>query len=140
MSTLTSRWPQVGSAVTKAKNETLLKQGDVMKFRLIGQMYRSKSGRVYGSHQASAPGEAPASESTELEQSITVEPRDIQSIAAIGQVSVGTDSPYAQVLEFGGGRIAPRQNFGPTGEAQAPEVTSALVSSTRSAIENNSIK
>lgn len=139
-SELKSRWPQVGSAVSKAKNETLLKQGDIMKFRLIGEMYKPKSGRIYGSHQASAPGEAPASETTELERSIAVDPKDIQSIAAINQVSVGTDVEYAMTLEFGGGRVAPRPNFEPVGEEMTPEVTQALTTSTRSAIESNSLR
>jgi phage gpG-like protein len=133
-SQLKSNWPQVGPAVTKAKDETLLKKGDEMKFRLIGQMHGPKSGHVYGSHQASAPGEAPATETSALERSIQVEKVDPNTVA------VGTDNEYAQVLEFGGGRIAPRHNFQPVGEEMTSEVTTALVDSTRSAIEANSIK
>lgn len=133
-SQLISRWPQLGPATTKAKDDSLLALGKQMKFRLIGQMHGPKSGRMYGSHKASAPGEAPATETERLERSITVEKIDANTVA------VGTDNEYAPVLEFGGGRIAPRPNFAPIGEEMTSEATEAITISLQGAIEANAIK
>ena len=131
---LTSRWPEIGPATTKAKDESLLALGEQMKFRLIGQMHAPKSGRMYGSHQASAPGQAPATETGTLESSITVEKIDAAT------VSVGTDSPYAAALEFGTIHIASRPNFAPIAEEMASESTEALTISLQASIEANAIK
>ena len=132
-SQLTSRWPEIGPATTKAKDESLLALGEQMKFRLIGQMHAPKSGRMYGSHQASAPGQAPATETGRLESSITVEKIDANTVA------VGTDNEYAQVLEFGGAHIAPRQNFAPIGEEMMTESSNTITVSLQSAINQNRI-
>ena len=141
-SELKSNWPQILSATTQANASTLLAQGEVMKFRLIGQLYAPKGGRIYGTHQASAPGESPASFHKALEGSIMVEPQDAGTIAGSTppQVSVGTNLDYAQTLEFGGGRIAPRPNFAPRGDEMAPEVTNALTAAIKTAIDTNALK
>jgi phage gpG-like protein len=66
-----------------------------------------KTGRVYKrntvSHQASAPGESPASDTGRLAQSVTTT-YDIPNIT--GYVNVSTE--YAEGLEFGTPRVAPR--------------------------------
>jgi HK97 gp10 family phage protein len=54
-----------------------------------------KTGRTYGKHTASAPGEPPASDTGNLVSSITVE--EIND----GQVNVICRAPYAAVLELG---------------------------------------
>lgn len=133
-STLISNWPELGIATARAKTESLLAVGEQMQFRLIGQMYGPKSGRMYGSHKASAPGEAPASETTALERSITVEQIDANTIA------IGTNSPYAPILEFGGGRIAPRPNFAPVAEQMTAEVTEKLIIAIQAAADSVAIK
>jgi hypothetical protein len=58
-------------------------------------MRESKSGRVYGKHQASAPGEAPAIDTSALVNSIDV--------AAPGEFVrvVGTNQEQGAALEFG---------------------------------------
>ena len=88
---------------------------------------------MYGSHQASAPGQAPATETGRLESSITVEKIDANTVA------VGTDNEYAQVLEFGGAHIAPRQNFAPIGEEMMTESSNTITVSLQSAINQNRI-
>ncbi len=66
-----------------------------------------RSGRVYRTrgveHQASAPGEAPASRTGELSDSIAVEPG-----ATEGELHVVADTAYAAALEFGTHQTEPR--------------------------------
>lgn len=62
-----------------------------------------KTGKVYGSHRASAPGEPPANETGRLVQSIRWE--FTGSRLAI-RVVAGT--VYASYLEFGTSKMAPR--------------------------------
>ena len=66
-----------------------------------------KSGRVYRrrgvDHQASAPGEAPASDTGRLVQSSTTE-HDVANLTS----TVFFRTAYARALEYGTARIAPR--------------------------------
>lgn len=55
----------------------------------------SKSGRFYGSHQASAPGEPPAKKTGELERSL------FTRVTASDSLFYGADAPYASFLEKG---------------------------------------
>lgn len=65
----------------------------------------SKSGRIYTrggvQHQASAPGEAPATDTGRLLGSINVETSPDGLSASIGVTEL-TNVPYARRLEFGG--------------------------------------
>jgi hypothetical protein len=54
-----------------------------------------RSGRLYGSHRASAPGESPASRSGKYISSIEV------LEGASLEAKVGVNVPYAPVLEYG---------------------------------------
>lgn len=71
---------------------------------------RPSKWRKGAKHQASAPGESPASDSGRLAQSITW----VGQEAAL-QVDIGTATPYAAPLELGteDGTIAPRPFLGP---------------------------
>lgn len=65
-----------------------------------------KTGRTYKKpgrppHQASAPGQAPATETGDLAKSADYKART-------DELEVGETMPYAKVLEDGGGRIKPR--------------------------------
>lgn len=60
----------------------------------------ARTGRVYGDHQASAPGEPPAPLSTDLRRSITHTP--VMWDGDIASAEVGSSMPYARILEFGG--------------------------------------
>ena len=78
----------------------------------------SKTGRVYKlsnptrTHQASAPGQAPATDLGRLVNSITFDQR--------GQLSAVVDANalYAAYLEYGTRHIAPRPFFRPAAEAK----------------------
>lgn len=82
-------------------------------------MAEAKSGHIYGSHQASAPGEAPAIDTGVLVNSIQTE---IDGLTAV----VGTNQEYAPVLEFGGAKMAPRPFLASAFEAAAPEFEKKL--------------
>lgn len=100
-------------------------------------------GRVYGKHQASAPGDPPAPDMGTLLRSITHEPIDETTIR------VGTNVEYAELLEFGtlprggkakGGRgklgarlggIAPRPHARPALARAEPGMTVALAEEVR---------
>jgi hypothetical protein len=74
-----------------------------------------KTGRVYQrgniTHRASAPGEAPATDTGTLVSSIYYEPQS-------GLLSmIGSRLAYAYYLEFGTMRIAPRPSWMPATEA-----------------------
>jgi len=62
-----------------------------------------KTGRVYGAHQASAPGEAPASDTGQLVNSITtsVDPNTVDG-------TVGVGAAHGKALEYGTRNMAPR--------------------------------
>lgn len=70
-------------------------------------MAEEKSGRWYGDHHASAPGEAPAVDLGNLISSIQV--IEVTSSRA----TVGTSVDYAEHLEFGTSQMAPRPFFRP---------------------------
>ncbi len=68
-----------------------------------------KTGRIYNKpgrppHQASAPGQAPATETGALAKSADYAARDLE-------LEVGEREPYARRLEDGGGRIKPRPHI-----------------------------
>lgn len=79
-------------------------------------MRTAKSGRIYKrgkggkTHQASAPGEAPAIDTGNLVNSMAIE----KVSEAVYMVSAGTE--YAQALEFGSKRMAARPFLGPAVE------------------------
>lgn len=74
-----------------------------------GRQYKRRS----RTHQASAPGQAPAVDTGRLRQSITV-----QRLAP-GKWRTGTNLDYAFVLEFGSRRTAPRPFMRPAAEEYA---------------------
>lgn len=78
------------------------------------------TGRVYGNHQASAPGEAPATDTGRLVNS-TVYKREGRISA-----SVGSDLAYAAMLEFGTSKIDPRPAWIPALEDAKPKYIKRL--------------
>lgn len=62
----------------------------------------AKSGRTYGSHTASAPGQAPANETGALVRSIKVEKN------SKSESTVYVEQDYAVFLEYGTSKMRPR--------------------------------
>lgn len=102
--------------------------------RLIEKLNEQKSGAFYGSHQASAPGESPASDSKALENSIEAPAIAANTLEAI----VASHAGHASMLEEGtkdeDGKILiePR----PLWDATADEMLPVLENDLIKAIEN----
>lgn len=87
---------------------------------------RPGSGRIYGKHQASAPGEPPAVDTDRLRnatQSDTLVRRDGDDI--VGRVVANVD--YAHALEVGTERMAPRPFLGLLATDHADDLRQAFI-------------
>jgi hypothetical protein len=71
----------------------------------------SHSGRIYGKHQASAPGETPAVDTGVYINSINTQL--VSSSDASAYAEVGTGDERGEWLEFGTSRMAARPHFRP---------------------------
>lgn len=84
----------------------------------------ARTGRIYGEHQASAPGEPPAEDTGALRASIEARV-NISGGNVIGEI--GTRSvPYAAELEFGTSRVEPRPFLRPTVNEQRRRIMNIL--------------
>lgn len=117
--TLTSNIPQLTRQLHSRAARVVVETAFGIEAHIKTEMAAPKSGREYGNHVASAPGEAPAIDTGLLVNSIQVE---ADGLAAV----VGTNAEYAPVLEFGGVHITPRPFFGPAFDAAKPEFARRL--------------
>lgn len=69
------------------------------------ELSKSGGGKLYGSHRASAPGQAPTTWKGDLRASIT---HTVVTIGSLLTAIVGTNKTYAPLLEFGTSKMAPR--------------------------------
>ncbi len=83
-------------------------------------MAGAKSGRMYGTHQASAPGESPAVDSGNLAGSISV------IMASSLEAKIGTNVEYATYLENGTSRMAQRPLWEKTATESIPMLEEIL--------------
>lgn len=104
----TSRIPQLKEQLTREVDRLVFRIAHQIRneaIRLIQQ--GTKSGRIYVRggirHQASAPGEAPATDTGNLVRSIRVDHQP-----ASGRASVVVGAEYGAELEFGTRKMAPR--------------------------------
>jgi HK97 gp10 family phage protein len=88
--------------------------------RAVGSMGGPKSGRMYGTHQASAPGEAPAIMFGQLANSI-----DTEMVSAVSG-RVFSTAEHAPHLEFGTTQMEPRPFFGPAAEEERADYEAAM--------------
>lgn len=80
-------------------------------------------------HRASAPGEAPATDTGRLANSVvTDKPRNLE-------IDVLTTVKYGPWLEFGTQRIEPRPNWVPSVEDERPKYRRRLINALRKAAE-----
>ena len=88
--------------------------------RIVDSIQRDpKTGAVYGNHQASAPGQPPATDTGQLVRSIqwNVEGTEGEVVGVIR-----ASAPYAAMLEFGTSNIAPRPYMQPGLESQRRKI------------------
>jgi hypothetical protein len=88
---------------------------------LKSSMAEPKSGKRYGAHQASAPGESPAVDSSNLTGSI-----DILLAASMLEAKIGTPVGYALWLEDGTTRMDPRPLWERTATESLPTLENML--------------
>ena len=94
-----------------------------------------KSGRVYQrynptrTHKASAPGEAPASDTGNLVRNIKVKQKDQDT------VEVESNAPYSAFLEFGTSKMLARPFLFPAFEKSKSKITQAVFSRIKKKIE-----
>lgn len=122
----------IDQAVTDAVNATGLElRGDVVKRIQRGP----KTGRVYKkssptrTHKASAPGQAPATDTGRLVSSVIFE------VEGPATVTVGSRLAYAHYLEFGTRNIAPRPAWTPAAMEAQPKFIKRLEAAIAGAIK-----
>jgi len=123
-STFTYTWngPAITEGLRRAADRGVLRAAHLFRneyLRLI--LNTHKSGRVYGNHQASAPGQPPASDLGRLVQSCRVVHEPGSLVATVG---VGTN--YARMLELGTIHMSPRPAFLPAYTNVRPAMEAAI--------------
>ena len=104
-----------------------------------GRVYKTgKKGTRYEEHQASAPGEPPAKLSGLLMGSITHRAERTGKTRAEG--AVGTNVEYAEDLERGTSKVAPRPFMLPTITEEAKAVSRIIKKSLGTALKRYEIK
>ncbi len=116
--------------VSTALNETGIElRGDIVERYqqgpVTGIFYEKYKPRR--THQASAPGEAPKTDTSRLANSVTYRKESMLA------VSVGTDVEYGPLLEFGTMNIEARPNWVPAVEAMRPKYIRRMKAALRKA-------
>lgn len=91
-----------------------------------------KSGKIYGFHQASAPGEPPASRTGNLLNSFQIQ---VTETATMVTVSVGNTARYANFLEFGTRKMAARPFMRPAYANKKSEIIAAIYDEIQKAVK-----
>lgn len=112
---------QLGEKVRRQAEAILDRNAqDVLTHAVDAILTGPKTGAMYGAHQASAPGEAPANDMGTLANSMTItKPGDLAR-------EIEAPAEYAAALEFGrlDGTIAPRPFLAPALDAVKPQFVS----------------
>lgn len=109
------RLPQISAQLHAEASREVRTTAFEVEADIKNAMMGAKSGRIYGSHQASAPGEAPAVDTGNLVNSIVTEAKP-GSLTA----TVSTAVEYAPHLEFGTVNMQPRPAWVPAAERARP--------------------
>lgn len=114
------RTPELMQKLEKAIGAFVVKGAGHIHGRLKASMAEPKSGRMYGDHQASAPGESPAVDSGNLTGSI------VQVFPSTLEALIGTPVEYAVYLETGTSRMAQRPLWEKTAADELPTLEKML--------------
>jgi len=123
---LTNNWSQIRAAYEKGKVEGLQLAGDKMVSIMIGKLNEPKGGKIYRGHQASAPGQSPATDSEALQDSLKAE-MDGDSACV-----VYSDVEHSKHLEFGTSKMIARPMWAQAAEEMrnlAPEMIAKSIQS-----------
>lgn len=121
VATLThNRFAEIAARLPREAREVAAETAHEIEADAKQRMAEPKSGRMYGAHRASAPGEAPAMDTGALASSIQVAPERGSTYV------VFTNQEYAAHLEFGTVKMAPRPFFGPAASRALPGFVDAI--------------
>lgn len=113
---------QFSKAVRVAALKGVVRGTEIVRAEMVRLILRGeKTGAWYGMHQASAPGEAPASDTGRLAASLSTT-YDAETLT--GKVVVGVN--YGYFLEFGTAKMEPRPFIRPALENTRDQVTKAI--------------
>lgn len=115
-----NRFPALARALPGAVRDVVMESAHDVESVIKRSMAEPKSGALYGSHRASAPGESPAMDTGTLAASIQVEPTGATSAA------VATNMDYAVHLEYGTVNMAARPAWVPAAEEVRPRFIQRL--------------
>ncbi len=109
LDTLAAKFTRAGREFTQEAQHILVEEGNIIRNNILNEFSRgSKSGIIYKfksvRHQSSAPGEAPAVRSGELERSVQFD------LPTALMLEVGTEGggAYGEYLEEGTRKMKPR--------------------------------
>lgn len=101
--------PGLAKAIEAEIERTVATYAHAIEADVKQQMGQAKSGRMYGQHQASAPGEAPAIDMGHLVNSVRSK--------SLAKLSWGVyEALYGQHLEYGTVRMAARPHMRPAAD------------------------
>lgn len=113
--------PRIAASIRPIVSQVVRKTTFDVEADIKTEMRGPKHGRMYRGHQASAPGESPAVDTSLLINSIHTEhPTDLTS-------TIGTNAKYAMALEYGSRRMAPRPVWRPTIDKRRKPFIDALI-------------
>ena len=127
---MTLEWygPAVLETLRQAAFRGVVRGTEIVKTRMVERILEPpKTGRLYKrntvTHQASAQGESPASDTGRLAQSITT---SYDPVKVVGYINVATE--YAEGLEFGTPLVAARPYARPALAEKSTEILDAIKS------------
>jgi hypothetical protein len=131
---MTVKWNFDQPVLRQAAMRGLVRGGTIVRNEMLRLILRTKkSGRVYTrrgvTHQASAPGEAPASDIGTLVQSISP---PVPNASALS-VRITVSAEHARPLEYGNSRMAARPFARPAAVNSKTEVRAAILHELRGA-------
>ena len=113
--------PRVTQATVQRAKAAVAKASKNVETTAKVSMTGPKGGLMYGSHQASAPGEPPASDSGNLANSIGVTFED-EGLTGL----IGPSAEYGIFLEFGTTKMAARPFMTPAAEKEREPFIAAM--------------
>lgn len=111
-----NRFPEIARRLPQATRQVVQETILDIEAHIKADMAAAKSGVWYGGHQASAPGESPAIDMSNLVNSIRTEMQGTEG-------GVYTNAEHAEPLEYGApmNNLEPRPFMTPAAEAARPE-------------------